>query len=201
MFNVRIEILNKIFGRDCFLFNFTSENLNKIFEAMSTNEFGALISDHHSFLKQLALKLTRQLDEAEDLIQDTMLKAIKNKDKYRVGTNLKGWLYTIMKNTFINNYRKKKNRNTFIDETENKYFLNSQESSKSDHADSSVDHQYIMDQIATIDKNYVDAFMMHFNGYKYEEISDILEIPLGTVKSRIFLARKKMMEKLQDYRY
>lgn len=180
------------------MFNFGARILNKI--EMSTPEFGALISDHHSFLKQLALKLTRQMDEAEDLIQDTMLKALKNKDKYRVGTNLKGWLYTIMKNTFINNYRKKKNRNTFVDETENQFFLNSKESSRSEFADSTVDNDYIMKQISTIEKNYVDAFMMHFNGFKYEEISEILDIPLGTVKSRIFLARKKMMEKLQDYR-
>lgn len=166
---------------------------------MSNAEFGVLINDHYQFLRTLALKLTKRIDDAEDLIQDTYYKAIKNQDKYKRGTNLKGWLYTIMKNTFINNYRKKKNQNTFVDDTENKYFINSKESSKSAHTDSLVDHKYILKQVQSIDDNYLEAFMMHFNGYKYEEISEILDIPLGTVKSRIFLARKKMMAKLKDY--
>lgn len=167
---------------------------------MSSSDFGLLINEHHQFLKQLALKLTKQMDDADDLIQETFYKAIKNREKYRAGTNLKGWLYTIMKNTFINNYRKKKNRNTFIDDTDNRYFLNSGESAKTVDTDSIVDHQYVMRQIESIEKNYLEAFMMHYNGYKYEEIAEILDIPLGTVKSRIFLARKKMMARLKDYR-
>lgn len=167
---------------------------------MSNSEFGILINQHHQFLKQLAMKLTKQGDDADDLIQETFYKAIKNQSKYRAGTNLKGWLYTIMKNTFINNYRRKKNQNTFVDDTENRYFINSGESTKSVDTDSLVDHEYIMRQVESIDKNYLEAFMMHYNGYKYEEIAEILEIPLGTVKSRIFLARKKMMAKLSDYR-
>jgi RNA polymerase sigma-70 factor, ECF subfamily len=168
---------------------------------MSTTEFSELIVSHKSFLNQLAMKLTKSVDDSDDLIQDTLFKALKNKDKYQDGTNLKGWLYTIMKNTFINNYRKKKMQNTFVDETENKYFINSKESDKDSNTDYRVDHQYLMKQIDSIDKHYVDTFMMHYNGYKYEEIAEILGIPLGTVKSRIFLARKKMMDKLMDYRF
>ncbi|MDX5428781.1 MAG: RNA polymerase sigma factor [Bacteroidota bacterium] len=168
---------------------------------MSASDFGNIVHSHSPFLKQLALKLTRQMEEAEDLLQETMYKAIKNRDKYRDGTNLKGWLYTIMKNTFINNYRKKKNQNTFVDDTDNRYFINQGVSEKAETTDSIVDQEYIMAQIDTIERNYVEAFMMHYNGYKYEEIAEILGIPLGTVKSRIFLARKKMMEKLSDYRF
>lgn len=167
---------------------------------MSSAEFGLMINEHQHFLKQLALKLTKQIDDAEDLMQETFYKAIKNQEKYRNGTNLKGWLYTIMKNTFINNYRKKRNQNTFVDDTENGYFINSKETTKDFETDSLVDHKYVMKQIESIDSNYLEAFMMHYNGYKYEEIAEILEIPLGTVKSRIFLARKKMMAKLKDYR-
>ena len=182
------------------MFNFGTRLLNKTSWIMSNAEFGVLINQHHQFLKQLALKLTKQMDEAEDLIQETFYKAIKNQEKYRNGTNLKGWLYTIMKNTFINNYRKKRNQNTFVDETDNNYFINSVVSTKDVSTDSLVDNDYLMKQIESIDRNYLEAFMMHFNGYKYEEIAEILEIPLGTVKSRIFLARKKMMKKLADYR-
>lgn len=168
---------------------------------MSTSEFGVLLNKQNSFMRQLALKLTKGIEDAEDLIQDTYFKALKNKDKYTPGTNLKGWLYTIMKNTFINNYRKQKSQNTFIDETDNTYFIDQGLNNRVEYADKNVDQAYIMRQIESIEKNYVEAFMMHFNGYKYEEIAEILEIPLGTVKSRIFLARKKMMEKLQDHRF
>jgi RNA polymerase sigma-70 factor (ECF subfamily) len=168
---------------------------------MSTQEFGNLIVTHTGFLKQLAMKLTRDIEAAEDLIQDTFFKAIKNKEKYQDGTNLKGWLYTIMRNTFINNYRKAKNQNTFVDETDNNYFLNSKEADKDFTTDANVDHEYMMRQIDSIERTYLDTFMMYYNGYKYEEIAEIMDIPLGTVKSRIFLARKKMMAKLKDYRF
>lgn len=167
---------------------------------MSKTEFGSLILSHKQFLYQLALKLTKSSEESNDLLQETYFKALKNSEKFQEGTNIKGWLYTIMKNTFINAYRKRKNQNTFVDDTDNKYFINSGEAEKSVRADSSVDHEYLMKQINSVEKTYVETFMMYYNGYKYEEISEILGIPLGTVKSRIFLARRKMMAKLQDYR-
>jgi RNA polymerase sigma-70 factor, ECF subfamily len=181
------------------MFIFTSVILNT--KTMSTTEFGLLLDKQNQFMRQLALKLTKHMEDAEDLIQDTYFKALKHKDKYTPGTNLKGWLYTIMKNTFINNYRKKKVQNTFIDETDNSFFINQGINNRVEPADRNVDQEYIMKQIDSIEKNYVEAFMMHFNGYKYEEIAEILSIPLGTVKSRIFLARKKMMAKLQDQRF
>lgn len=167
---------------------------------MSNSDFNSMITNHQDFLHQLAMKLTKSNEDSNDLMQETLFKAIKNKDKFQEGTNIKGWLYTIMKNTFINAYRKKKNQNTFVDETENKYFLNIRESEKSATTDSIVDHKYMMEQVNSIDKTYLETFMMNYNGYKYEEISEILGIPLGTVKSRIFLARRKMMDKLKDYR-
>ncbi len=167
---------------------------------MSKSEFNSLIISHQDFLRTLAMKLTKSTNDSDDLIQETLFKALKNRDKFQEGTNIKGWLYTIMKNTFINAYRKRKNQNTFVDETENKYFINMRESEKAVTTDSIVDHKYIMDQINTVDKTYLETFMMYYNGYKYEEISEILGIPLGTVKSRIFLARRKMMDKLKDYR-
>lgn len=167
---------------------------------MSKSEFGSMILSHKSFLHNLAMKLTKSGEDSNDLLQETFFKAIKNKDKFQEGTNIKGWLYTIMKNTFINAYRKKKNQNTFVDETDNKYFLNMNEVEKQTKTDAVVDHEYIMKQINSIEKTYVETFMMYYNGYKYEEISEILGIPLGTVKSRIFLARRKMMDKLRSYR-
>lgn len=167
---------------------------------MSKSEFSSMIVSHQSFLYQLAMKLTKSGEEASDLTQETFFKALKNQKKFQEGTNIKGWLYTIMKNSFINAYRKKRNQNTFIDETDNKYFINLSSSEKSPQTDSGIDTEYMMKQINSVDKTYVETFMMYYNGYKYEEIAEIMDIPLGTVKSRIFLARKKMMDKLQDYR-
>jgi RNA polymerase sigma-70 factor (ECF subfamily) len=167
---------------------------------MSTAEFSTLVIAQRSFMKELAMKLTRSLDDAEDLIQDTCLKAIRNQEKFQEGTNIKGWLYTIMKNTFINNYRRKKYQNTFVDETENSYFLDSRQTAKGEGAEGDLNHEYIMQVIDSVDRTYVEAFMMHFNGYKYEEIAEQLDIPLGTVKSRIFLARKKLMSRLAEFR-
>lgn len=167
---------------------------------MSKSEFGNMILSHEGFLLQLAMKLTKSAEDSNDLLQETFFKALKNRDKFQEGTNIKGWLYTIMKNTFINAYRKKKNQNTFVDETENKYFINMKEVEKEAKTDARVDHDYIMKQINSVEKTYVETFMMYYNGYKYEEISEILGIPLGTVKSRIFLARRKMMDKLKAYR-
>jgi RNA polymerase sigma-70 factor (ECF subfamily) len=146
------------------------------------------------------MKLTKDPEESNDLLQETYFKALKNKDKFQEGTNIKGWLYTIMKNTFINAYRKRKNQNTFVDDTDNKYFLNIRETEKTVTTDGKVDQEYIMKQINSVDKTYVETFMMYYNGYKYEEIAEIMGIPLGTVKSRIFLARRKMMDKLKAYR-
>jgi len=159
-----------------------------------------MILSHQGFLLQLAMKLTKSTEDSNDLLQETFFKALKNKDKFQEGTNIKGWLYTIMKNTFINAYRKKKNQNTFVDETDNKYFLNYREGEKTVETDAVVDQEYIMKQINSVEKTYVETFMMYYNGYKYEEIAEILDIPLGTVKSRIFLARRKMMDKLKAYR-
>ena len=166
----------------------------------SSDTFGNEIHQHSSFLRILALKLTRHSEDAEDLIQETFYKAIKNQDRFKEGTNLKGWLYTILKNTFINNYRKKRNQNTYSDDTENQFLIGSMASSRSTEADSPAELTHIMENIETVEKSYLDAFMMYFNGYKYEEIAKEMDIPLGTVKSRIFLARRKMMEKLKDFR-
>lgn len=167
---------------------------------MTSIEFGNMVVSQGSFLNRLALNLTKDAEEANDLTQDTLLKAITNQDKYAPGTNMKGWLYTIMRNTFINKYRKMKSRKTFVDTTDGGYFLNMKESAKETRSDAGIDYKHMLEQIETVDKTYVDTFMMHYQGYKYEEIADILQIPLGTVKSRIFLARKKLMEKLKDYR-
>ena len=152
-------------------------------------------------LSFFALQLTANNDDAEDLLQETMVKAITYKDKFREKTNLKAWLYTIMKNTFINNYRRSVKANTIIDKTEDLYYLNKSSENDGASPDTRYNHKQIQKVVNALEDDYRVPFMMHFKGFKYKEIADQLNLPIGTVKSRIFLARKKLMGQLEDYRY
>jgi RNA polymerase sigma-70 factor (ECF subfamily) len=164
---------------------------------MSELEFNLKFAGFTSSLHSFAMNLTKDKEEALDLFQDTAYKAIVNKEKFRVGTNFKAWLFTIMKNTFINNYRKKARKNTLIDSTENLYFINSSDTIVKNNADSDILLEELNELIDSLDLNLKHTFRLHFNGFKYHEIADMEKIPLGTVKSRIFLARKEIKRKLE----
>ena len=168
---------------------------------MTALEFTYQIGTFSKFLRPFALRLTKDGDDANDLVQDTLVKAFTNRDKYQDGTNLKAWLFTIMKNTFITQYQRMVRRNTFIDTTENLHYINSMESLQQNEAINSFVNQDIQSALAKIDHAYRVPFMMYFEGFKYQEIANELQIPIGTVKSRIFIARKKLMVALSDYSY
>lgn len=166
---------------------------------MSTLEFQTAVIDIQSYLKSFAMTFTRNEEDANDLTQETIMKALRYKDKYTPQTNFKAWIFTIMKNIFINNYRRKTKANTIFDNTQELYYLNTK--SKNDiEPDSTYAEKEIMKEVNALDDDYRKPFMMHFKGYKYKEISEEMDLPIGTVKSRIFLARKKLMEKLKDFR-
>jgi len=152
-------------------------------------------------LKNYAIKLTHDQEEAEDLVQDTMLKAFINEDKFSEGTNLKGWLYTMMKNIFINKYRRVVKSKIFNDSTEDQYYLNSAVSDKRNGGESNLVMEDIKTAIGELSENLRTPFMLSYQGYKYEEIAKYLKIPLGTVKVRIHNARKELMKKLPGYRF
>jgi RNA polymerase sigma-70 factor (ECF subfamily) len=147
------------------------------------------------------MKLTRDSEDADDLMQETMLKAITNRDKFSEGTNLKAWLYTIMKNTFITQYHRMVRRNTFIDTTDNLHYLNSPNHVTNNGSSSSFAIEDIFEAIENLKNEYREPFMMHFKGFKYHEIADYLEIPIGTVKNRIHIARKSLKDDLAMYKY
>lgn len=152
-------------------------------------------------LKSFAYGFTNNEEEANDLLQETFLKALTYRTKFKVKTNLKGWLYTIMRNTFINNYRKAMRANTIIDRTDEQYFINSAATSKGfADPDSVFSHGQILEVVAKLEVEYRVPFEMYNNGFKYKEIAAKLDLPIGTIKSRIFLARKKLMGSLSDYR-
>ena len=152
-----------------------------------------------SNLFSFAYKLTADSEEAHDLLQDTTLKALDNESKYSDNSNFKGWLFTIMRNIFINNYRRTVRERTVIEGTEDLYQLNFQQPTNS-----TPEGMYAVNEITQIidsfSEDYRRPFSMYVAGYKYEEIAEILDIPLGTVKSRIFTTRQKLRSILQDYR-
>lgn len=166
---------------------------------MTAFEFNTKILGLKEKLQYFAYSLTANKEDADDLIQDTFLKAITNKDKFDPHTNLKAWVYTIMKNTFINKYRKETKVNTIIDNTKDLYYLNNSNSSDFATPDSDYNHGELVKVIDDLQDDHRIPFQMHFQGYKYKEIAEQLNLSIGTVKSRIFFSRKKLMEKLKDF--
>ena len=163
---------------------------------MLRDNFQQMVIEHREFLKPYAINLTGNLEETDDLLQETMLKALSNADKFKEDTNIKAWLYTIMKNIFINDYRKKVKQQTMVDSTDNQFFLNSNQVDMSDDAHGSLVMQDLNKILNTVDDEYRTPFLMHHHGFKYQEIAEKYNIPLGTVKSRIFLARQELKKKL-----
>ncbi len=151
-------------------------------------------------LLNFAYQLTTNREQAEDLLQDTTLKALDNEDKYVDNVNFKGWIFTIMRNIFINNYRRIARSATVIDQTEDLYHLNLSQDSGIDSPEGSYTAAEITAAINEFPEKYRVPFTMHVAGYKYNEIADEMGLPLGTIKSRIFFARQELQTRFADYR-
>jgi RNA polymerase sigma-70 factor (ECF subfamily) len=166
---------------------------------MTAIEFNTELISLHSSLKFFANTLTSNSEEADDLIQDTYLKALTNRDKFADNTNLKAWTYTIMKNTFINNYRRNVKASTIVDSTKDLYYLNIPRREQQFTPEGVLSTKEINASILELDEEQRLPFEMHTAGYKYKEIADELNLSIGTVKSRIFFTRKKLMEALKEF--
>ncbi|MDE6267796.1 MAG: sigma-70 family RNA polymerase sigma factor [Muribaculaceae bacterium] len=167
---------------------------------MGSKNFENRLLALQSNLLNFAYMLTSNRDDAYDLLQDTTLKALDNEDKYVENTNFKGWVFTIMRNIFINNYRKVVRSATVIDQTEDLYHLNLPQESGFETPEGSVAANEITAAIDSFSDDYRIPFTMHVQGYKYNEIAEKMDLPLGTVKSRIFFARQRLQTMLADYR-
>ena len=153
-----------------------------------------------SNLLNFAYLLTSNRDDAYDLLQATTLKVLDNQDKYVDNVNFKGWVFTIMRNIFNNNYRKTMRSNTMLDNTEDLIYLNMPQDSGIETPEGSLAAGEITDVINSFPDDYRVPFSMHVSGYKYTEIAEHTGLPLGTVKSRIFFARQRLQKALADYR-
>jgi RNA polymerase sigma-70 factor (ECF subfamily) len=164
---------------------------------MSTVEFNQMLVNNAEFLKPFAITLTRDSEAAKDLFQETLFRALSNKDKYSVGTNIKAWLYTIMRNIFINNYRRKVKQNTIFDSTPNDFLINQTQSVVANNAESNLRLKDIQEAIHNLPQIFRNPFLLYFDGFKYHEIADMLGEPLGTIKSRIHFARKLLKTQIE----
>jgi RNA polymerase sigma-70 factor (ECF subfamily) len=164
---------------------------------MSHLEFAAHFHRMESLLLSFAMRLTKDENDARDLFQETAYKAFKYRKKYRPHTNLQAWLITIMRNTFINDYRKKKRRNTLNYATNNYYFLNAGGSPVLNDGESKMTVEELKVMIDQVEEWARIPFLLYYQGFKYEEIAEEMDIPIGTVKSRIFYTRKCLREMIR----
>ena len=167
---------------------------------MANKDFENKLMALQGNLLNFAYMLTSNRDNAYDLLQDTTLKALDNESKYVANTTFKGWVFTIMRNIFINNYRRTTRSQTVVDQTEDLYHLNLSQDSGLETPEGSYGASEITSAINSFPDEYRIPFSMHVAGYKYNEIAEKMNLPLGTVKSRIFFARKKLQTQFADYR-
>ncbi|WP_018630781.1 RNA polymerase sigma factor [Niabella aurantiaca] len=166
---------------------------------MANKEFNELLVDNADFLKPFAVNLTKNSESANDLYQETLYKALANSEKYHSGTNIKAWLFTIMRNIFINDYRRNVKRKTILDSTPEDYLINMSQVSVVNTAESSLREKEINTAIEGLPETFKVPFRLYFEGYKYQEIAEYLQEPLGTIKSRIHFARKLLKEQIRRY--
>ena len=178
---------------------FVPYQLDKRNTTMEKVEFTQGILAMESDLHRFAYKLTSDRDSANDLVQDCVLQALDNHEKFAHAKNLKGWMFTIMRNIFVNNYRRTVREMNIIDDT---YSINQQsliEDEDSDRFEFAYDMKQLYRVIHSIPEDMKVPFQMFVAGFKYREIAEKLGLPMGTVKSRLFFIRKRLKEELKDF--
>lgn len=168
---------------------------------MTSVKFNSRLLSLEDNLKYYALSLTSDRDRANDLLQETFLKALTYSDKFAEDTNFKAWVYTIMKNTFINDYRKASKSRNSLSGSNSEFHLKVAKDKMYPSPDSFYSSNEIEKSISSLEDEYRIPFQMFLDGYKYKEIAEKLDLPLGTVKSRIFFTRKKLSASLKEFAY
>src|SRR5574344_2430855 len=166
---------------------------------MSKVQFNSNLLSLQKNLKYYALSLTSDTERANDLLQETILKALTYSDKFSEDTNFKAWVYTIMKNTFINDYRKASKSRNSLSGSNSEFHLMIAKDKIYPSPESFYSSNEIEKSIAALEDEYRIPFQMFLDGYKYKEIAEKLDLPLGTVKRRIFFTRKKLKSVVKDF--
>ncbi|WP_279172391.1 RNA polymerase sigma factor [Tannerella forsythia] len=166
---------------------------------MNTSQFQKKLLGMQENMMNFALMLTANREDAQDLLQETSLKVLDNREKYVDNRNFKGWVLTVMRNIFINNYHRVLRTQTVVEQDVDLYNLHVTNDSSFDTPDGTCQLQEITGAIDALNEELKAPFSMYVSGYRYHEIAEALHIPLGTVKSRIFFARKELKTKLKDF--
>jgi len=166
---------------------------------MSTLEFNEALIGMENNLHSFAMSFTRNNEDARDLTQETMLKAITYRSYYAPQTNFKAWVFTIMRNIFINDYRKKAKQSTVLDNSPNDFLIDQTYNKVVNDAITNLNLREVNQLIDDLPELFRTPFQLYYEGYKYNEIADALNEPLGTIKSRIHFARKILKQKIQRY--
>ncbi|PDP69876.1 RNA polymerase sigma factor [Tannerella forsythia] len=166
---------------------------------MNTSQFQKKLLGMQENMMNFALMLTANREDAQDLLQETSLKVLDNREKYVDNRNFKGWVLTVMRNIFINNYHRVLRTQTVVEQDVDLYNLHVTNDSSFDTPDGTCQLQEITGAIDALNEELKAPFSMYVSGYRYHEIAEALHIPLGTVKSRIFFARQELKTKLRDF--
>ena len=166
---------------------------------MNALQFQKKLLSMQENMMNFALMLTANRDDAQDLMQDTTLKVLDNQEKFVDNINFKGWVLTVMRNIFINNYHKIVRTQTVVDQGVDLYNLDVVNDSGFDSPDGAYQIKEITKAINSLNDELKIPFSMFLSGYKYNEIAEKLCVPLGTVQSRIFVARQELQKVLKDF--
>jgi RNA polymerase sigma factor (sigma-70 family) len=166
---------------------------------MTITEFNHQLVKLEKNLEGFAYSLTANQEDSRDLVQETFLKAMTFREQFREHSNLKAWTFTILKNTFLNNYKRSVKQNTTLDNSKDHYFLNNTEEVAAFKPDAAIAVKEIYTKVKALEDEFRIPFEMHISGYKYKEIAEEMKLNIGTVKSRIFFSRKKLMKALEEY--
>lgn len=166
---------------------------------MSSTEFNNLLLGNADFLRPYAITLTKDAESAKDLYQETLFRALANREKYLAGTNIRAWLYTIMRNIFINNYRRGNRQYRLLDNAAGESLIHQQQPAVGNFAETNLRVKDVQMAVYNLPVIFKQLFLLYFEGYKYYEIAAILNEPLGTVKSRIHFARKMLKTRIARY--
>ncbi|MGP1421499.1 MAG: RNA polymerase sigma factor [Tannerella sp.] len=166
---------------------------------MNTSQFQKRLLSMQENMMNFALMLTANREDAQDLLQETSLKVLDNREKYADNRNFKGWVLTVMRNIFINNYHRVLRTQTVVEQDIDLYNLNVANDSNFETPDGAYQLQEITTAIDSLNEELKAPFSMYVSGYRYHEIAEALHIPLGTVKSRIFFARQELKTKLKEF--
>ncbi len=164
---------------------------------MSGFEFTQFIAHDAEQLKPFAFNLTRDNEAAKDLYQETVYRALANREKYNPGTNIKAWMFTIMRNIFINDYRRKARHSTIFSINASEYLIDTRQNAIDNQGEKHLTMKEILSSMSSLPEIFKTPFQMYIEGYKYNEIAFVLREPLGTIKSRIHFARKILKEQIR----